>query len=255
MTDLIKVVRAEGVLSLTFNRPDKKNAITDDMYRILADELGAAENDNSVRAILIRGEGEHFTSGNDVSEFAAAAVSGLGLENVGRFIFALADATKPLVAAVQGRAVGIGTTLLLHCDHVVLSADAELSTPFVNLALVPEAGSTLLLPERIGHSRAFTMFALGDVVGASQALAWGLANKVVDVAELDAAAHSVAARLAQQPLGSLVATKHLMRAPARISGRMEAENKAFGLRLKSAEAREAFTAFAQRRAPNFSQVA
>lgn len=255
MTDHIKVTRAEGVLTLTFDRPDKKNAITDAMYEVLANALEAADADIQIRAILIRSEGDMFTSGNDVSEFAMAATSGKGLVNVGRFIIALGRATKPIVVAVQGRAVGVGTTLLLHCDHVILSDDAQLSTPFVNLALVPEAASSLLLPARIGHARAFTMFALGDAVGASDALAWGLANRVVPRSDLASVAEAFAVRLAAQPLGSLVATKTLMRDAALIQQQMAAEGEVFAARLKTPEAQEAFSAFAQRRTPDFSQVA
>jgi enoyl-CoA hydratase/carnithine racemase len=202
MTDHIKVTKADGVLTLAFDRPDKKNAITDAMYEVLANELEAAETDAQVRTILIRSEGDLFTSGNDVSEFAMAAMSGTGLINVGRFLAALAKATRPIVAAVQGKAVGVGTTLLLHCDHVILADDAQLSTPFVNLALVPEAASTLLLPARIGYARAFTMFALGDPVGPADALAWGLANQVVARADLPETAKALATRLARQPLSA-----------------------------------------------------
>ena len=255
MTDHIKVTKTGGVLTLAFDRPDKKNAITDAMYGVLADELEAAETDTQVRTILIRSEGDLFTSGNDVSEFAAAAMGGAGLVNVIRFINALANATKPIVAAVQGKAVGVGTTLLLHCDHVILADDAQLSTPFVNLALTPEAGSSLLLPARVGHSRAFTMFALGDAVSAQDALSWGLANQVVPRGDLDATAIAFADRLARQPLGSLVATKTLMRDAAAIRQQMQTESQVFVDRIKTPEAQEAFMAFAQRRAPDFSRFA
>ncbi|MCV0413846.1 MAG: enoyl-CoA hydratase/isomerase family protein [Brevundimonas sp.] len=253
MTDNIKVSKANGVLTLTFDRPDKKNAITDNMYEVLANELESAETDSAVRAIVIRSEGDLFTAGNDVSEFARAAMSGMGLVNVGRFIVALARATKPLVGAVQGKAVGVGTTLLLHCDHVILADDAQLTTPFVNLALVPEAASTMLLSDRIGHARAYTMFALGQPVGATEALAWGLANQVVSRADLDATAATVAAKLAAQPLGALMATKKLMRDAAVIQRHIEVEGEIFAAAIKTPEAQEAFMAFAQRRAPDFSQ--
>src|SRR5439155_1278445 len=165
MTEHIKIEKSDGILSLTMARPDKKNALTNAMYGVLADAIEGAETDTSVRVLLIRGEGDMFTAGNDVGEFAAIATGAVqGERHVGRFLQALARSSRPLVAAVQGRAVGIGTTMLLHCDLVVLAENALLSTPFVNLALVPEASSSLLMPLRIGYARAFEMFALGDAV-------------------------------------------------------------------------------------------
>ncbi len=254
MTDHVRVTTSDGVLTLTLDRPEKKNALTDAMYRVLADELEAGDADSDVRVVLLRSEGDLFTAGNDLSEFAQAAVNYTELENIGRFIGALAIARKPIVAAVQGRAVGIGTTLLLHCDHVILADDARLSTPFVSLGLVPEAASTLLMPARIGHARAFTMFALGDPISAPTALEWGLANQVVARADLSAAAAAVAARLAGQPLGALITTKALMRGAA-IQRQVQVEGEAFAARIKSPEAQEAFLAFAQRRAPDFRRFA
>jgi enoyl-CoA hydratase/carnithine racemase len=252
MTEHIIVLNDGGILTLILNRPDKKNALTDAMYAALADQLEAAQLDSSVRTILIRGEGDLFCAGNDLGEFAATASSG-GPPNVMRFLRALAALEKPLVAAVQGRAVGIGTTMLLHCDHVVLAEGASLSAPFVSLALAPEAASSLLLPGLIGHVRAFAMFALGDAVGAQDAVAWGLANKVVPLAELLATADAVARRLARQPLGALIATKRLMRPQNTIAAHMEEEITQFLARLASAEAQEAFSAFAERRAPDFNR--
>jgi enoyl-CoA hydratase/carnithine racemase len=251
MTDHIRVTKAGGVLTLTLDRPDKKNALTDTMYAALADALDAAEHVDAVRAILIRGEGDMFTAGNDLGEFAAVAAGGGVPRNVVRFLNALASATKPLVAVVQGRAVGVGMTMLLHADHVVLAEDAVLSAPFVNLALVPEAASSLLLPARIGHVRAFAVMALGETVGAADAVAWGLANRVVPVAELDAAALAVATRLTRLPPGAVRASKTLMRATEAIVGQMAVEMQEFGARLTSPEAQEAFRAFAERRAPDF----
>src|SRR5215471_18536940 len=180
MTEHVRVETSGGILTLTLARPNKKNALTDAMYGRLADTIESAEFDPSARVILIRGEGDMFTAGNDVGEFAAvAAGKSEGSRNVVRFIQSLARCTRPLVAAVQGRAVGVGTTMLLHCDLVVLADNALLSTPFVSLALVPEAASSLLMPLRIGHVRAYEMFALGEVVPAKNALDWGLANRLV----------------------------------------------------------------------------
>ncbi|WP_026396995.1 enoyl-CoA hydratase [Acetobacter nitrogenifigens] len=252
MTDLVKVHKSDGVLTLVMNRPEKKNALTDAMYGVLADALLAAQTDASTRAILIRGEGEAFTAGNDLGEFAAMA-AGSGLRNVTRFIEALATNVKPLVAAAHGHAVGVGTTMLLHCDYVLLADDIRLSTPFVSLALVPEAASSLLLPARIGHARAFAMLALGETVGAEDALAWGLANRITSREGLTGAAEAIAARLVTLPAGAVAATRRLMRDSETVLARMNAETEEFSRRLTSPEAREAFTAFAERRAPDFSR--
>jgi enoyl-CoA hydratase/carnithine racemase len=210
MTDHVTVTCARGVLTLTLARPDKMNALTEAMYAALADALTGAETDATIRVIVLRGEGAMFTAGNDLTEFAAIATGATrpGEKQVVRLLRALAGSTKPVVAAANGRAVGVGTTLLLHCDFVVLAEDAQLSTPFVGLALVPEAASSLLLPGRIGHARAFEMFALGKPISAAQALAWGIANRVVPAADLHSEAHQVAELLARQPAGALTRIFH-----------------------------------------------
>jgi len=256
MTEHIKIENAQDILTLTFARPDKKNALTNVMYGALADAIVAAETDRAARAIVIRGEGDVFTAGNDVGEFAAVATGAFqGERHVARFVQALARSTRPLVAAVQGRAVGIGTTMLLHCDFVLLAENAQLSTPFVNLALVPEAASTLLMPMRVGYARAYEMFALGETVDAKTALELGIANRVVPLERLHAEAADVARRLAKLPAGSLAATKRLMRNPEVLAAQIGAENASFAERLKTEEAREAFTAFAERRPPDFMKFA
>src|SRR5689334_12354107 len=256
MTDNVQIEKSGGILTLTLARPDKKNALTNEMYGKLADTIEGAENDASVRVIVIKGQGDSFTAGNDLSEFAAvAAGKAEGERHVTRFIHSLGRSTKPLVAAVQGRAVGVGTTMLLHCDLVMLAENALLSTPFVSLALVPEAASSLLMPLRIGHARAFEMFALGEPVDAASALTWGLANRVVPLERLDAEAKALAARLARQPAGAVSTTKRLMRNPEVLMTQILAESERFAARLKTMEAREAFTAFAERRPPDFSKLA
>jgi enoyl-CoA hydratase/carnithine racemase len=256
MTEHIRIEHKDHILTLTFARPDKKNAITNAMYGALADAIVAAETDQAVRVIVLRGEGDMFTAGNDVGEFAMMATGAFNSErHVSRFVDAIARSTKPLVAAVQGRAVGIGTTMLLHCDFVVLAEDAQLSTPFVNLALVPEAASTLLMPLRVGYARAYEMFALGETMNAPTALQLGVANRVVPLGKLHAEAATVAARLAKLPAGSLAATKRLMRNAELLSAQIDAESRIFAERLKTAEAREAFTAFAEKRPPDFTKVA
>lgn len=258
----IQVSRASDVLSLSFDRVEKKNAITDEMYGVLADEIAGAENDPDVRVILLRAEGDTFTAGNDLADFQqpkatdpapAAEQTEPAEKNVARFLHALAIASKPIVAAVQGKAVGVGATMLLHCDYVVLAEGAALTVPFVGLGLVPEAASSMLLPARIGHVRAFSMFTLGEPVMAEEALRWGLANRIVPAADLDGAANEVAAKLAAQPAGSVAATKRLMRSPDAIQERMDVESALFYERMQSAEAQEAFAAFAERRKPDFTQ--
>jgi enoyl-CoA hydratase/carnithine racemase len=256
MTEHVKNEHSDHVLTLTFARPDKKNALTNAMYGALADAIVAAETDKSVRVIVLRGEGDMFTAGNDVGEFAMMATGAFkGERHVSRFLDAITRSTKPLVAAVQGRAVGIGTTMLLHCDFVVLADDAQLTTPFVNLALVPEAASSLLLPLRIGYARAYQMFALGEAMDARTALQLGVANRVVPLGQLHAEAASVAAKLARLPAGSLAATKRLMRNAEGLAAQIIAESAVFAERLTTVEAREAFAAFAEKRAPDFTKVA
>jgi len=255
MTENIKIDHRDHVLTLTFARSDKKNALTNAMYGALADAIVAAETDKAARVIVLRGEGDMFTSGNDVGEFAMMATGAFkGERHVTRFLDAITRSTVPLVAAVQGRAVGIGTTMLLHCDFVVLADDARLTTPFVNLALVPEAASSLLMPLRIGYARAYQMFALGEAMDAGTAVQLGVANRVVPLDQLHAEAASVAAKLAKLPAGALAATKRLMRNAEVLASQIIAESAVFAERLTTMEAREAFTAFAEKRAPDFTNV-
>lgn len=255
MTPEIQVELASGVLAITISRTDKKNALTNEMYSALADAIEKANADGEIRALLIKADGDTFTAGNDVAEFAAQA-TGNGPEerHVARFLRALANATIPIVAAVQGKAVGVGTTMLLHCDYVILSEEAQLITPFVNLALVPEAASSYLLPLRIGHARAFEMFAFGEPLAAQTAMAWGIANKVTSLADLPAEAQRIAEKIAAKPPGSVTAMKRLMRDAERLVAQMDCETTIFMERLASAEAKEAFTAFAQKRQPDFTKI-
>ncbi len=256
MTEHIKTEVDAGILTITIARADKKNALTNDMYGALADALGRAETDQAIRVVLLQSEGDSFTAGNDLADFSAQSRGAhQGERHVTRFLKCLAKATRPLVAAVQGNAVGVGTTMLLHCDLVYVADTARLVTPFVNLALVPEAASSLLLPARIGHARAYAMFALGEPVDASTAVSIGLANAMVPAADLRAKARSAAEALAKRPVGALAHTKALMRDADTISSRMDREGVIFQERLKTAEAREAFAAFAERRPPDFSKVA
>jgi enoyl-CoA hydratase/carnithine racemase len=255
MTEHVRIAAEDGVLRVTLARADKKNALTQAMYTALGQALSRAETDTSVRAVLLEAEGDTFSAGNDLGDFAAVAAGKLAREDMTAFEFlnALARARKPLVAAVQGQAVGIGVTMLLHCDLVYLAEDARLSVPFINLALVPEAASTALLPARIGYSRAFAMFAFGEVVDARKAMSLGLANDVVPVSEVRAKGLAAARLLATKPAGALQAMKQLMRDSEALVALMAKESEIFTARLKSPETAEALHAFAERRAPDFSK--
>lgn len=252
MTDLVKISVDNGVMEIVWNRPDKKNALSNAMYRAATAALARAVEDRSIRVVLIAAEGDSFTSGNDLADFAAAAAGGEPPAAHG-FIEAIAQFPKPLVAAVNGLAVGVGTTMLLHCDLVFIARDAKLTTPFVNLALVPEAASSMLMPAHIGHRRAFAMFALGEPVTGAQAAELGLANAALATAEVLPAAREAARKLAQRPPGAVLATKQLMRNGPAILAQLRAESQVFGDRLKSAEAMEAFMAFQQKRPADFSK--
>jgi enoyl-CoA hydratase/carnithine racemase len=255
MSEHVKTELSNSVLVLTLQRPDKKNALTGAMYNALSDALDRAEADASVKVVLFQGDGDSFTAGNDLADFAAQSKSNGDEESPAfRFIKTLGRASKPLVAAVQGNAVGIGTTMLLHCDLVYLAEGARLMTPFVNLALVPEAASSWLLPARVGHVRAYQMFALGEPMDAAAAVASGLANAVVPAAEVRQKATSAAVTLAKRSAGALSATKRLMRDIGKIQAQIGTESEVFKERLRTPEAREAFAAFAERRPPNFDNL-
>jgi enoyl-CoA hydratase/carnithine racemase len=255
MTEHIKTTTQDGVLEIIFARPEKKNALSNAMYRKASEALETAQTDSAIRVVLLSSEGDAFTSGNDLADFAGVAAGGREELQAARFIRALANAEKPLIAAVPGLAVGVGTTMLLHCDLVLVADTAKLSAPFVNLALVPEAASSLLLTARIGHARAFALFAMGESLSGAEAFSLGLANKVLPKDEVIPAARAAARALAEKPLGAVVATKKLMRESEAILARMAQEGKVFGERLQTAEAREVFSAFAERRPPNFTKLA
>lgn len=256
MSEHIKVDLDGGILTVAFNRADKKNAITQAMYSALAEAVEGAKTDDAVRVVLFRSEGDSFSAGNDIADFIALGSQTGDMVEMGvfRFLKSMADLDKPAVAAVRGRAVGIGLTLLLHCDMVVVAEDALLSAPFINLALAPEAASTLLLPAVIGHQRAFEIFALGEAIDGKTALAWGIANRAVPADQVDATARQLADKLALRAPNSIRKTKALMRDAEALWNLMQREAQAFGSQMRSPEAMEAFMAFSQKRAPDFSKA-
>ena len=258
MSDHLLIEKSGGVLTLTMNRPDKKNALTRAMYQALGAAIDQAEFDKDVRCVLIQANGDMFTAGNDISDFAAVNAGESSANEARRggnpLLAALARAKTPLIAAVNGRAVGVGTTMLLHCDLVYVAENALLTTPFVNLALVPEAASSITLPSRIGHARAFAMFVLGEAVDAKKAVEWGVANEIVPLDQLRARARAAAEAVAARPPAAVAITKALMREETRLAQRMDEEGAHFAAQLKSPEAKEAFAAFAEKRAPDFSKV-
>ena len=247
MTEHIKISEDGEVVEIIFARPDKKNAISNAMYRAATAALTRAQANERIRVVLFGAEGDAFTAGNDLADFSAVAEGKHHELEAHAFIEALASADKPIVAAVNGLAVGVGTTMLLHCDLVYVADTAKLSTPFVNLALIPEAASSMLLPAHIGHVRAFAMFALGEGLSGAEAVTFGLANKALPKDEVLPAAREAARKLAMRPPGALVATKKLMRDKERVLTRLREEAVIFAGRLRSEEAREAFSAFARRR--------
>jgi enoyl-CoA hydratase/carnithine racemase len=250
----IRTATLNKVLTIEIARPEKKNALTQAMYTAMAAALEAANTDAGVRAVLITGQPGIFTSGNDIEDFMQRPPQG-DETPVARFMRALLDCDKPVVAAVTGAAVGIGTTLLLHCDLVYVSDEARLAMPFVSLGLVPEYASSLVLPALIGHVKAAEKLMLGEPFTGSDAVDCGIANAVLPAGEVVNHARRMAERFNALAPGAVADTKRLMRAPQRTRIRevMAAEGALFGQRLRSPEATEAFQAFFQKRKPDFSK--
>jgi enoyl-CoA hydratase/carnithine racemase len=249
MTQDIEIAREGALMFAAFARPEKKNAITGAMYEALIEAFEAAERDASVGALVLSGKGGVFTAGNDIRDFLSvatgpAASPGAGDFPAWRFTKRLAAFEKPLVAAIDGLAIGIGTTLCFHCDLVYATPEARFQMPFVNLGLVPEAGSSLLAPQRFGRAKAAEFLLLAESFGAEEAHALGLVNAVLPQAELIAHATSKAAALAAKPRAALLATRRLLRGDqTALKTCMADEMKAFSAALESAEARTAFQAF------------
>lgn len=254
MTDTVLLTRDGAIACLRLHRPEKKNALTADMYAALAAAIAAAEAEPAVRVLLITGGEDCFTAGNDLGDFVAHPPDGFD-SPVFRFLSALAGAAKPLVAAVCGVAVGIGTTLLLHCDLVYAAEDARFRLPFVNLGLCPEAASSLLLPRLAGHVRAAEWLLLGEPFDAHAARAAGLVNEVLPRGEVLPRALAQARRLAAQPPAAVRLTRSLLKAAGHeeLTRTLRTEALAFVERLGSPEAAEALAAFAQKRPPDFSR--
>ncbi|MBB3521252.1 crotonase/enoyl-CoA hydratase family protein [Rhizobium sp. BK456] len=251
MTDHIIVEQPSahpGVQIIRFNRPEKKNAITRAMYSTMSDALKSADADTTIRATAFLGTEGCFSAGNDLNDFLAAAVGGGGLEQeILDFLYALVKAQKPVISGVDGLAIGIGTTIHLHCDLTIASSRSQFRTPFVDLALVPEAGSSLVAPRLMGHQRGFALLAAGETFSAEEAKDAGLIWKVVEPGEVDIVTLATAARLAAKPPEAMRIARDLVRGDRdEIIARIDEEARHFSARLKSAEARAAFEAFMRR---------
>ena len=248
MTDHILIDQRNGVQIIRMNRPDKKNAITRAMYAAMAGALTAGDADSQIRVHVFLGSPGAFSAGNDLADFMAVAMGGEAGNEVWDFLLALAGAQKPIVSGVDGIAVGIGTTLNLHCDLTFATPSTIFKTPFVDLGLLPEAGSSLLMPAILGRQQAFALLGLGEGLPAAQAKAAGLIYKVVEEDQLEAAVFAAAAAIAAKPPEALKITRDLMRAPREeLLARIKLEAEYFRERLTSEEARNAFSAFMNRK--------
>lgn len=254
MSDILSHTE-HGVQTLTINRLEKKNSITAAMYTLLADALADAAQNEAVRVVVIQGHEMIFSAGNDIGDFLGTPPSGPDAP-VFRFLQGISSFAKPLVAAVCGPAVGIGTTLLLHCDLVYAGDNAAFSMPFVNLGLCPEAASSLLVPQLMGYHRAAEALLLGEPFMAEAALEVGLVNRIVAPSEANALAQAQARKLAAKPLVSLITTKRLMKQgqAAQIAAQIGIEGQSFSRMLREPAAREAFSAFMEKRQPDFSAL-
>ncbi|MCH9808647.1 MAG: crotonase/enoyl-CoA hydratase family protein [Alphaproteobacteria bacterium] len=241
----VEVTSGEGINVIRLNRPEKKNALSLSMYCAICDALDAGERDGDIRAHVLLGSHGVFSSGNDIGDFlSASGGEAAGLDDVLRFLRLLPMVKKPIIAGVDGPAIGIGTTLLFHCDLVFASDASRFSTPFVDLGLVPEAGASLLAPQRLGYARAFELLVLGEVFSAERMRDAGLVNAVVSVDEVEGMALQAARRLAEKPATALALSRSLLRGDmVQLGERIEAEVRVFKERLTSEEAALAFRAF------------
>ena len=254
MSDII-TEHSASILRVQLNRPAKKNAMTSGMYVSLADILNEAMKDDDIHVVLWHGAGDSFSAGNDIEDFMKNP-PGPGESPQSRLMTALINFEKPIVAAVQGAAVGGGTTMLTHCDFVYAGESTRFQIPFINLALVPEFGSSYSIPRRFGYIRSAELILLGQPFDARKAVDLGLVTSVVPDEKLLATANETAQKLAKKPLGALQACKRLMKLPVRgqVEQAIKLENEEFASRLRSAETKEAFTAFLEKRPPNFTKT-
>jgi enoyl-CoA hydratase/carnithine racemase len=254
MSDII-TERSGNILRIQLNRPERKNAMTSAMYITLADLLSNAAKDEQIRVVLWHGAGDSFSAGNDIQDFLKNP-PGAGESPQSRLIEALIDFDKPIVVAVQGAAIGGGTTMLTHCDFVFAGESAKFQMPFINLAVVPEFGSSCTVPARVGYLRAAELILLGLPFNAKRAAELGLVTRVLADEDLLANATQTARDLAKKPPAALQACKRLMKSSTRdrLERAVKLENEEFAARVRSAEAREAFTAFLEKRKPNFDTL-
>jgi enoyl-CoA hydratase/carnithine racemase len=261
MAQEIEIKMQDGVQVIRFTRADKKNAFTGPMYNAMSEALDASEKNDAIACHVFLGSGGVFSAGNDINDFLRRAAATAGGDGKGipapslEFIRRLPKVTKPMIAAVDGLAIGVGTTMLLHCDLVYASPSASLRTPFLDLGLIQEAGSTLTAPARMGYPRAFELICLGEPFSAERALQAGLINAIVPADKLEEAALKAAHRLAAKPRQALMTSRRLLRSNhAAISAVIEEEAKAYLGLMGSPEAREAFTAFLEKRPPDFAKA-
>ena len=251
MTEHLIVADDKHARVITMRRPEKKNAITHEMYRAMCEAINSAQDNPDVRCFIITGGSGVFTAGNDVEDFldtGTSKVDASRASNAVKFLHALAHNTKPIIAAVDGIAIGIGTTMLFHCDYVLASKTATFATPFINLGLVPEAASSLLMPRTIGHQRAFAMLVMGRTVDADHAREAGFVNEVVAPGQTEAEARKVARDICELPTEAVAISRKLLKLPPEdMTRRIDQEAHLFAERMRSKEALAAFKAFASRR--------
>lgn len=253
MTGHVTVTDNDAIRVITLLRPEKKNAITRDMYRAMSSAIDSAQNDPVIRCIVITGNSGVFTAGNDLYDFLKDGTSGGGdgrAADAVKFLYSLVQNTKPLIAAVEGIAVGIGTTMLFHCDYVLASNSATFSTPFIHLGLVPEGASSLLAPQSIGYQRAFAMLVMGRTLSANEARDAGFVNTVVAPGQAEAEAEKIAREICALPAEAVALSRKLLKPPPEeLTRRIDLESRLFGERLRSEEAIAAFQAFFARKKP------
>jgi enoyl-CoA hydratase/carnithine racemase len=251
MTGHVTVADKAAVRVIKLSRPEKKNAITQEMYRDMSAAIDSAQANASIRCLILSGEPGAFTAGNDLEDFLKDGTSNAGTPRASeaiKFLHSLTHNAKPIVAAVDGIAIGIGTTMLFHCDQVIASARSHFATPFIHLGLVPEGASSLLAPWLMGHQRAFSMLVMGQTLTAEEARAAGFVNKVVEADHLEAEARKVAGEIAALPAEAVAASRKLLKhAPEDLIRRIDHESQLFGERMRSTEAVAAFKAFFARK--------